>query len=317
MKLPLSNNNKKLAGQLLAIALGALILTLLVRTLGDIRFDDVVTAIREIPPRTVGLAIGLAICGYLWIVGYDYLALRFLRRSVPWPRLVLTSLAAFALQRNVGPGPLTGGALRYRYYRGHDFSAGDAAVITLLCAFAFTLGIALTAGWALLLEPRGLAGVLGIPSWPLRIAGGLLLLGLAGYIYWTSARHHPIRLGSWEAPAPSARVSLLQLLFGAVDIAIVAGVAYLLLPEQVELSYPAFVGLYVLAMVAGAVSHVPGGLGVFESVLLLLLPGDAPASSVLASLLAFRGVYYLLPLLTMIVGVGGYELGLRLLRREA
>ncbi len=306
-----SDNTGKLAGQLLAIAVGALVLVLLARALGGIRFDEVARAIAALSPATVAAAVTLSLCGYLWIVGYDYLALRFLHRHVPWTRLVLTSLAAFALQRNVGPGPFTGGALRYRYYRPLGFRPADAAVITLLCGFAFTLGIVLTAGWALLLEPEGLATVLGLPSAPLRAAGAALLLGLAGYLYWTSVRHHPIRIGTWWAPAPSLGLSLLQLLFGAVDIAIVAGVLYLLLPAEVGLGYPAFVGLYVLAMVAGALSHVPGGLGVFESVLLLLLPGDAPASAVLASLLAFRGVYYLLPLLIMAVSVGGYELLLR------
>lgn len=316
MKLPLSRNARLVARQVAIIAVAVVVLVLLARTLGGIDFNKVLAALRELPASTLALAVGLTVVGYVWIVGYDYLALRYLKKGVPWPRLMLTSLSAFALQRNVGPAPITGGSLRYRYYRVCGLSGSDAVAVTLLCGFAFTLGIVLTAGLALTFNPQGLSQVLDVPGWAFRAGGVALLLGLCGYLLWTHLRQHGIRIRSWHAPAPSLPISLAQLAVGVVDLGIVAGVVYVLLPDTVTLGYPAFLGLYVLAMVAGALSHVPGGLGVFEATLAVLLPGTG-LDVLLASLLAFRGTYYLLPLVTMMAGVGLYEVGRKLVGASA
>ena len=302
---------KRILSKLFPLVIAVLVFYLLANMLRDVEVADVVNAIRNFSGATLAKAIGLAAFGYIWIIGYDYLALRYLKWQVPWPRMIFTSLSAFALQRNIGPAPITGGAVRYRFYKKYGLSAADAAIMTALCGLFFTLGIILTAGLALLLQPQGLARVSGIPELALRGLGGLIIIGLLAFLVWSRLRNHPIRIKSWEAPPPSLGMSIAQLFFGTVDIAIVAGVVYILLPEDVSLMYPAFVGIYVLAMLTGALSHVPGGIGVFEAVLLLFLPG-VDKGALLASLLAFRGIYYLLPLLTMGSINAVYELGRRL-----
>src|SRR5690606_1971334 len=128
--------------------------------------------------------------------------------------------------------------------------------------------------------------------------------------------NHTTHTRARQAPPPRLVLTAPQLVFGVVAISIVAGVLYVLLPGQVELSYPAFVGIYVLAMLAGALSHVPGGIGVFETILLLFIPG-ADKGALLAAMLAFRGVYYLLPLMTMALVDAIYELAVRLQRATA
>ncbi len=307
---------KKFLKRALPIVVIGFVIFVLSKMLKDVQVSDVVSAIKNFSGITLANAIGLAAFGYVWLIGYDYLALRYLKRPVPWGRLVFTSLSAFALQRNVGPAPITGGAIRYRYYKKYGFSAADAAIITTLCGFFFTLGIIFTAGLALLLDPQGLGRIIGAPNWLLRIAGAAILLGLSGFLIWSHFRNHPIKIRSWQAPPPSLGLSATQVVFGVVDISIVAGVLYVLLPAQVELSYPAFVGIYVLAMLAGALSHVPGGIGVFETILLLFIPG-VDKGALLAAMLAFRGVYYLLPLLTMALVDAIYELAVRLQRATA
>jgi uncharacterized membrane protein YbhN (UPF0104 family) len=316
LKLPLSRNARLVARQIAIIAVAAAVLTLLARTLGGIEFATVTAALRDLSAGTLAAAVALTVAGYICLIGYDYLALRYLRKTVPWPRLVFTSLSAFALQRNVGPAPITGGSVRYRYYRPCGLSAGDAVAVTLLCGFAFTLGIVFTAGLALALLPQGLTQVLAVPGVVFRAAGVALLVGLAAYLLWTHFRQREIRIRSWTAPAPSLGISMAQLAFAVLDLALVAGVVYVLLPETVALGYPAFLGFYVLAMVVGAVSHVPGGLGVFEATLAVLLPG-AGIDVLLASLLAFRGTYYLLPLATMALAVGFYEVARRVMGTPA
>jgi len=302
---------KRILSKLLPLVVAALVFYLLAKMLRDVEVADVVEAIRNFSGATLAKAIGLAAFGYIWIIGYDYLALRYLKWQIPWPRLIFTSLSAFALQRNIGPAPITGGAVRYRFYKKYGLSVADAAIMTALCGLFFTLGIILTAGLALLIQPQGLARVSGISELVLRGLGGLIIIGLLGFLAWSRLRNHPIRIKSWEAPPPSLGMSVAQLFFGTIDIAIVAGVAYVLLPADVSLMYPAFVGIYVLAMLTGALSHVPAGVGVFEAMLLLFLP-DADKGALLASLLAFRGIYYLLPLLTMGSVNAVLELGRRL-----
>lgn len=311
MKLPLSHRTKVIGKQVLIIAIAVLVLGLLARTLGGVDFERVWGAMQELPVQAMIAAVLLTACGYTWLIGYEYLALRYLKKRIPWPKLIFTALTAFALQRNVGPAPLTGGALRYRYYRPCGVTVADAVTITLLCGFAFTLGITLTAGLALALRPDGLAQVLAAPSWLFRAGGVALLVGLVGFLFWAHSRQRTLHIRSYSLPPPSLPISCGQLFFGVGDLAIVAATVYVLLPAQVELSYPAFLGLYVLAMVAGAISHVPGGAGVFEASLALLLPGTG-LEILLASLLAFRGTYYLLPLVLMGLAVGLYELGNRL-----
>lgn len=308
---PLSANLRKVLTQVLVLAVAVFILILLARLVEGVKPAEVVRAVAELSDAQVMLAVGLTALGYAWLIGYDYLALRFLKRQVPPPRLVFTSLASFALQRNIGPAPITGGAVRYRYYRRYGFSPADGALLATLCGLFFGMGIVMAGGLSLLIQPAAMARVVNLPGWALRLSGAAMLIGLVGYLWWSHAREHPIRIGNWQAPPPSIRLASLQLLFGLIDLCLVSAVLYVLLPQQVEIGYVAFIGLYVVAVLAGAVSHVPGGLGVFESVLLLLLPGDS-TSALLGSLLAFRGIYYLLPLATMTVVAGVYEIGHRL-----
>ncbi|KAB7627665.1 lysylphosphatidylglycerol synthase domain-containing protein [Alkalilimnicola sp. S0819] len=310
----LSAGKRQVLRQLGLIVLALLVIGLLIQALGGIEFGRVLTELRAMPAEALLYAVLLTVPAYACLLAYEALALAFLGRRLPVARLVAVSLAAFALQRNVGPAPVTGGSLRYRYYRPCGFSVGDAVSITLLCGFAFTLGIVATTGMALLLEPQAVSALLPLRDLAWRLLGLLLLMGLAGYLYWSHRRRMPLRFRNWQAPTPELRISAAQVLVGVMDIALVAAVLYVLLPAGTGVDYPAFVGLYVLAMLVGALSHVPGGIGVFEATLALMLPGTE-THELLAAMLAFRGVYYLLPLGLAGLGVGGHELGRWLLRR--
>jgi phosphatidylglycerol lysyltransferase len=98
---------------------------------------------------------------------------------------------------------------------------------------------------------------------------------------------------------------------GCIDWVFASAVAYVLLPPAASIHVLAFVAVFLLAQVAGLVSHIPGGVGVFEGVVLILLKGQAPAAALVGSLLVYRVVYYVLPFLVAVLTLAAYELRAR------
>src|SRR4029450_10865085 len=116
------------------------------------------------------------------------------------------------------------------------------------------------------------------------------------YLVVSALRPQPFTFRGWEFRFPAPALSLAQVAISSLDWALASSVLYLRLPPTAPLSYPQFVGVYLLAQLAGLVSQVPGGLGVFETVMLLFLAPAIPPAVVLGSLFAYRGLDYLLPL---------------------
>src|SRR5437899_3296743 len=117
----------------------------------------------------------------------------------------------------------------------------------------------------------------------------------------------PSRICVRPIAAPGAAIGLTQILLGVADLSLSSAVLWSLLPARAHISFVSFLGIYAAAVIAGVVSHVPGGVGVFEAVMLLALPG-IPPDALLGSLLAYRGVYYLVPLLFATLLFGAKEL---------
>jgi uncharacterized membrane protein YbhN (UPF0104 family) len=141
-----------------------------------------------------------------------------------------------------------------------------------------------------------------------RCIGIVFLLLVATYLLGSSVSRQPLKIRGQEFWLPSFKLSLAQTVISSLDWILAATVLFTLLPATTHLSYPGFLGIYLLAMIAGVVSKVPGGLGVFETVILLLLSPQVSAAAVLGSLLAYRGVYYLLPFAVATGLLGFYEI---------
>ena len=139
------------------------------------------------------------------------------------------------------------------------------------------------------------------------LIGCIGLVKDAGYLAFIWWRKAPIRLGGWAVNMPTPRLTMLQLIVGLVDIGLVSSVLYLLLPESARIPYLPFLAVYLASVFAGVLSHVPAGLGVLESMLLLLLP-QVPPAQLLASVLLYRVIYEIAPLLMALVLWAGYEL---------
>lgn len=259
------------------------------------RFDEIFHHAGEISAAQILVALILTALSYSALVGYDFVALAHLGKRLPLRRVAHTAFISFAFSHNLGGALLTGGSLRYRLYSAAGLSASETLSITLLAGLAFAAGIICITGIVLLIEPEATFSAIGISRSVRYAVGGLCLVVVMGWLVFVAVRRRTVRLLQFAVPVPSLSTALLQIALAIADIGFAAAIVFVLLPEPHTVSYSVLLGAFVLATVAGFVSHVPGGLGVFETVLVLLLPSIAPPA-VLGAALAYRLVYYLLPL---------------------
>ncbi len=264
-------------------------------------------AIRAIPTERLAIAIALTAGCYIALLGYDALALYHVGRKLPLQRTALASFIAYAFSQSLGVSALTGASIRYRFWSSWGVPAGEIAAGVAFTTLSFWLGVLLIGGAALIVEPLAphtIPGLpFGVPSW----VGVLLLLPVIWYLAWAAGGPGPRFPEKWNVRAPSLRVATAQVLVSTLDWTLAASVLIALLPTMSGVGPMRLIGFFVIAQIAGLVSHVPGGLGVFETVMLVLLRPYAPPAETLAALLAFRGVYYLLPLALATLTFGVHE----------
>jgi phosphatidylglycerol lysyltransferase len=270
-------------------------------------YEDVRRAVARISATRVLGAVGLAAFSYWILTGYDTLALRYLGRAIPYRRTALASFLGYVFSHNIGLSVLGGAAPRYRLYSGWGLGPGEIATLVGFGAVTFWLGIFATSGSALLLDARALGFAVDIgEAWAATI-GAAMLAAVAAYVAASVWRRSPVTVRGWAISLPSPPIALAQIGIGVVDWVVAAAVLYVLLPEGTPTPFLHFVGLFVVAQVAGVSSHVPAGLGVFETVILLGFARSTPAPALVGSLIVYRGVYYLLPLALATAMLAAYE----------
>jgi phosphatidylglycerol lysyltransferase len=278
----------------LSVLVFVVVAAVLHHVLGSYRLHEVLAELRAIPRRALAGAAALTAGSYLMLTLYDWLGVRYLGKPVPYARTALTSFIAYAFGHNLSLAAFTGAAVRYRMYSSAGLTAVDVATIVSMCALTTAIGVSVLAGTALLLALPGASALHLGHAWSKLV--GLALLGwVAGYVLWASRAREPVTLGSWALKPPGAAIATSQVAVAVADLTLSAGVLYLLLPASAHTDFATFAGIYAVAVVGGIASQVPGGLGVFEAILLLALP-QLPVPQLLGALLAYRGVYYLAPL---------------------
>ncbi len=288
-----------------------------VRTIaGQVTIADVVAEIRKTPvPLLVAAAASTAL-SYVVLMFYDWFATRHLGYRLRWPTIAAASFASFTLAHTLGLTALTGGTVRYRIYSRVGVKAGDVAAIVLMCGWTFWLGVVSVAGLGLLVSPdlsKPFADFLpGIERW----TGAIMLGGVLAYLALATFWRRDFHLWRYRFILPDGRSTLLQIAIGMIDLAFAGGALFLLLPEVGTPGLLSVLTIYGVAMVSGALAHAPGGLGVFEAVILLLMP-EAPKSGVLAALVIWRMFYTYIPFLigVAVVAWGEWQ-ALRRLRAE-
>ncbi len=284
-------------GSLFGLLLFSVALWVLDHELKAYHFHDIVGYLEAIPAHRLLLGLLLTVLSYMIMTGYDTLAIRYIQRHLAYSKIALASFIAYAFSNNIGFGLFAGGSIRYRLYSAWGFSVLEITKVVAFCTLTLWLGFLTLAGVVFLVEPLVLPEALHLPFTSAHPLGVIFLAVVVAYLLWGVLRQRPLRIRGWEFSLPSTRLFLVQISLAVLDWGLAGSVLYVLLPASSNLSYPGFLGIYLLAQVAGLISQVPGGLGVFETVIILLLSPTMTASEILGSLLAYRGIYYILPLL--------------------
>lgn len=277
----------------LALLIGVLLFEALHGLTRELHYAAIVSAIRETTPAQQWLAILATALSYAALTGYDWSALRYVGAVLPYPVIAQTSFIAYALGNTMGIGVLTGGAVRMRMYGAAGVEAGAISRAIAFDAVAFGFGITVVGALALLWGATAVAPVAHLPAGWLRVIAGVVV-GAAAVLLWYCREARTLRLLGLTVPLPSLRVATQQLAISAFDLTTSAAVLWVLLPDAV--SFPVFVGFYAIATVLGVISHVPGGLGVFEAIMLVALGSHVPTEALAGALVLYRLIYYVLPL---------------------
>jgi phosphatidylglycerol lysyltransferase len=261
-----------------------------------LHFSSVLAHLTSIPRAHVLAALGLTTVSYWALSGYDLLALRYLRKRLRYGRVLFTSFIASSFGHTLGFAAFTGGAIRFRLYGTAGVTAIEVATISAFSSLSIAIGLATIAGISLFLSPAQTALVLHLERGWTRVLGALLLATVASYALWATLARGALEIRGWALRAPGPGIGLPQMALGVTDMTLAGSVLWWLLPARSHVAFMPFMGAYAIAVIAGIVSHVPGGIGVFETVILLMLR-SVPPDALLGSLLAYRAVYYLVPLL--------------------
>ncbi|MCA9257165.1 MAG: UPF0104 family protein, partial [Phycisphaerales bacterium] len=286
----------RIARPTIVVGILALALWALHSELRHVHYNDLVTELSEIPRRRIAFAFILTLLSYVTLTCYDGLGFAYMGRKLAWRRIGLASFLGYAFSHNLGFAALTGPAVRYRVYSAWGIKAHEVAKLFVFCGMTYWLGFLAISGVTFAFQPLALPGEFHLSSIPLRLIGALLVSLLLLFLYWTGVRGRALSFRSWTFQAPSLRLSIAGLGLSILDWTLAAGVLYVLLPASSSVSFLTFLGYFLLGQLVGVLCHVPGGVGVFETLMLLFHRSHAPAPAILGALIVYRAIYYLFPL---------------------
>jgi phosphatidylglycerol lysyltransferase len=280
-------------------------------------FIQIVHLIFGFPLTTLCIALLLTAVGYLLLAAYDGVALYHLGKPMPLRQVLLAGFTSFAVSNSAGHAMVSGGALRYRFYSGWGLGSQDIIQIIFLSTITYFLANGTLLALSYIASPSAVFESRHFTGGMLRIVMWVVMALLLGYWGLVLSGKRTFRWRTHSISLPNIRITVLQSLIGAGDLLLAAAVLYVLLRQHMDISFAVFLNAYLLAQVIGLFSQSPGGIGVFESVFVFLLTGNNFSAEILASLLVYRVVYYLLPLLVACILILIYEFRARdVLRRR-
>src|SRR4051812_14065643 len=304
------------AGLLLSLTIIVIAGVVLYRMLRGIDFNEVFLALATTDPFDFGMAALFVAAGYFTLTFYDLFALRTIgRRDVPYRIAALAGFTSYSIGHNVGASVFTGGAVRYRIYSAWGLDAIEVAKICFIAGLTFWLGNITVLGFGFSYHPQAASDIDQLPLWLNRTLGIAALAILCGYISWVWRTPRVIGRQNWQVRLPSGPSTLLQIVIGMVDLSCCALAMYMLVPNDPHMQFIDVAVIFITATLLGFASHSPGGLGVFDAAMLVAL-WEFDAEELLAGLLIFRLLYYLVPFMLALAVLGIREFKLHFFERR-
>jgi len=302
-------NLRKTVGPVFALVFFILAGLLLRELLKHYHIQEMRSAFQAIPGHKILLSLCFTFLSYLVLSFYDTLAFQYIKNPLAYKKIALTSFISYTFANNTGSlSILTSSSIRYRFYSSWGFSTLEITRIIWFCLISFWLGYLFLTGIGFLIAtPSHIFSYRVVSPVFMRVCGLLFLLLVVIYLALSAMRKASFRFFKWELSLPPLRLALGQIGVASMDLLSAAGALYVLLPTM-DLQFYSFVSLFLLAIMLGLISNVPGGLGVFESIMLLMLTPYAKGAELISALLLFRVIYYLLPLGLALLGIGGFEI---------
>lgn len=260
----------------------------------SIDWTEVFVTLRRRPIGELLFAALTAAASYALYSCFDLLGRHMTGHALNTRQVMTINFVSYAFNLNMGA--LVGGvAFRYRLYSRLGLDTATTTRVVAMSMLTNWLGYLLLAGLAFLWAPPEPPPDWKLDTGGLRVLGAVLLLATLAYLLLcTFSLRRTWTIRGHEIELPSLRLALLQLGISTFNWLMIAAAVYTLLEHKI--AFPTVLAVMLVAAVAGVITHVPAGLGVLETVFVVLLSHQVPRSELLAALLAYRGIYYLLPL---------------------
>lgn len=299
---------KRLVPPALALVISVLLLLALQKISQGVNYHSVCRRLFDIAPGRWVAALAATVLSFVALVARDEIGLRHVQAKVTRPLLWIGATAASALGNIAGFGALTGGAVRCRVYGAAGVTPSQVGRLTVFTSVSLVLALVLVSALGALWDTSLLATMLHVSPGALRIGSVLVLAALGATVACCGASTKRIetrwRRITIDVPARADLVA--QIIFGVVDVVGAGAALWAFLPGA-HAGFVSFLAVYSASLLLGILGHTPGGVGVFESVMVFALRGDVTAPALVAGLLAYRAVYFGLPLVLSVAVLAGYE----------
>ena len=253
---------------------------------------EIEDAMLSIPGENLLYALASCAVGYVVLALYDRLALRYVGRTLAVWKWMLAGFLGFAISNNAGTAVVSGAAIRYRLYTRWKIRMREIFEMIMFSGFTYLVGCfaLVVAGYFLVPKDMRSTSVVSMAYWPC-LASLIVYFGLA------AANKKNLILWGYLIRIPSVGTSAMQAALGMCDSLFASLVLYSVLYPLVKVPFNVYLGVFVISQVLGVFTPVPGALGVFEGLFLFLLPGaQGNEAFVFGALIAYRVVYFLIPL---------------------
>ena len=295
-------------GIALSLAIIAAAFFTLFKLLRDVDVGKFTDAIYAMPFHAVVVAGLLIAASYVCLTFYDFFALRTIgQRHVPYRIAALTGFMSYTIGHNLGATVFTGGVVRFRVYRSWGLTLIDVAKVAFVTGLTFWLGNAVVLGVGLAYAPDIAGSINQLPAWVNRAIALTALAVIALYLIWLIPRPRIIGRNGWTLTLPSARSTMLQIGIGMADLSLAALAMFVLISAHAPVDLVQALIAFVFSALLGFLSHAPGSLGVFDAAMLIGLP-QVEKEHLLAALVIFRGLYFIVPFCIAILLFGLREL---------